>query len=331
MTGMGTTVFVTGATGTLGRPVVERLLATGRRVRAISRSAANEARLRSLGAEPIGVDLFDPRALRAALDGCDAALHLATHIAPMWVSGWRGAWRENDRVRADGMRSLAQAARDAGVGVIVYPSYAFVYPDSGSEWIDAATRAVAPDLPVILRSTLEAEAQVQRFAAAGGRGVVLRMGGFYGPAAPSAREMLGFAARYGVLPLPGRAQEYVPAVWLDDAAEAVIAALDRAPAGVYDVVDDEPLTRAEFADEIGRAVGRSHVRLIPPLVTRLLAPAVSGVFEGSRRVSNRRFKEATGWRPTVPNARDGLARLAHARVGSGADRPAGVGPGSRAA
>jgi uncharacterized protein YbjT (DUF2867 family) len=73
-------VFVTGATGVLGRPVVRLLLDRGHRVRALARSADNESRLRAAGAEPIGANLFDVSTLRAAVNGCDAVLHLATLI-----------------------------------------------------------------------------------------------------------------------------------------------------------------------------------------------------------------------------------------------------------
>ena len=52
-------VFVTGATGTLGRPTVKKLVSAGHDVRALARSAANEPLLRQLGATPVAGDLFD--------------------------------------------------------------------------------------------------------------------------------------------------------------------------------------------------------------------------------------------------------------------------------
>jgi nucleoside-diphosphate-sugar epimerase len=78
---------------------------------------------------------------------------------------------------------------------------------------------------------------------------------------------------------------------------------------VYDVVDDSPLTRAELQRAIEEAVGRRLWRLprcIQPLLTGQLTPSLSR----SMRVSNRRFAEATGWRPAVPDARAGWRRIA---------------------
>ena len=77
-----TTVFVTGATGVLGRATIPHLLASGHVVQALSRSAANDAVIRALGAEPVRGDLFDPESLTRALAGADAVLHLATRIPP---------------------------------------------------------------------------------------------------------------------------------------------------------------------------------------------------------------------------------------------------------
>src|SRR5215207_10533500 len=75
-----TTVFVTGATGVLGRATIPRLLTSGYTVRALSRGEANDDAIRALGAEPVRGDLFDPESLSRALAVADAVLDLATRI-----------------------------------------------------------------------------------------------------------------------------------------------------------------------------------------------------------------------------------------------------------
>ena len=82
------------------------------------------------------------------------------------------------------------------------------------------------------------------------------------------------------------------------------------PAGVYDVVDDEPLPRCSVAESLAAAVDRRHLWRVPAPLVRLMMPAVFGMLGLSLRVSNRRFNEASGWSPTVPDARAGLRRLA---------------------
>jgi nucleoside-diphosphate-sugar epimerase len=299
-------IFVTGATGVLGRATIPLLRTAGHRVRALSRSDANERRIRAMGVEPVVADLFDADSLRRAMGRCDATLHLATRIPPTSKAGRLASWAENDLIRRDGTRALVRVARDTSVGTLVYPSIAYVYPDSGDRWIDAAT--TAPATHPVLQSTLDAEATVAQFTEEGGKGVILRLGTLYGPDAPSAHEMLRMARKMGVFAFPGPREAYLPTIWVDDAARALVAALD-APAGVYDGVDDAPLTRGEFAAALAAAVGRERLRTLPPWLMRLLAPAAADMLSRSQRIVNRRFKEAANWAPMVPDAREGLARM----------------------
>ena len=124
-------VFVAGATGVLGRATVPRLVAAGHDVRGAARSPEKADQLRAQGAEPVTVDLFDPAAVRAAVDGCQGAIHMATHIPPL-TKAWKGdAWATNDRLRREGTRILADACRDAGVEVLVKETVSFFYADGG--------------------------------------------------------------------------------------------------------------------------------------------------------------------------------------------------------
>lgn len=312
-------IFITGATGVLGREVVPRLVAAGHGVRGMARSSANESDLRRLGAIPVRTDLLDPASLRDALAGSDAVFHLATSIPPPRRAGKAEAWCANDRLRREGTQALVDAALAAGVDVFVYPSVTFVYPDGGDRWLDAATTPPAAEPPTILRSTLDAEAAVARFAATGRRGIVLRMGQFYGP---DASQMLALARRGFALVL-GDGAGYQSSIWIPDAAAAVVAALERAPCGTYDVVDDEPLTRDELSAALAVAVGRRRLRHLPVSLMRRMAGAAAPVLVASQRVSNRRLKAATVWTPTVPSARDGWRRLGRTEP---AESPAAPGP-----
>ena len=245
--------------------------------------------------------------------GADAVLHLATRIPPLTQAHKPSAWRENDRIRREGTRNLVDATLAAGVATFIYPGVCFVYPDSGAAWIDAATTLPRP-IADALDSTLNAEAEVARFSAGDGRGIVLRMGLFYGPD-PNTGELLRYARR-GIALVFGDPDAYQASIWVDDAAEAVVASLDaRVPAGTYDVVDDEPLRRREIVDALARAVGRRRLWRVPMVVPRMLAGEAAKIAALSLRVSNHRFREASGWAPRVPSAREGWQRLAVERAG----------------
>ncbi|MDQ1382007.1 MAG: hypothetical protein QOJ71_2726, partial [Actinomycetota bacterium] len=298
-------VFVAGATGVIGRRAVNRLVAAGHEVTAVSRSPEKDALLESLGARPVRVDLFDLDALRVAVAGNDAVVNVTTKIPPIAQMTRAAAWEENERIRRIASGNLVDAALAAGASVFVQESLAFMYGEHGTEWIDAAsTPLAASDLAGGIDA---AEANVARFRANGGRGVVLRFGRFSAPHADQSVSLVNWARR-GLLLDVGGADIYSPVIDADDAAAAVLRALD-APAGTYDVVDSEPLRRAEQTEALAAAVGRRRLR-IPP---KWLAPKNARYLSASQRVSSRAFQDATGWRPLSPSVREGYRKIVRER------------------
>jgi len=304
-------IFVTGATGVLGKALVPKLVEAGYTVSAMSRTSENDERLRRAGAEPVRVDIFDVEVLKQALVGHEAIYHLATKIPPTSQIGRSSAWLENDRLRRDGARNLVEAALAVGtVQTIIYPSFNFLYPSSGDTWLDAQT---TPVKTATLSSTVDAEEAVARFAASDPtrrRGISLRLGSFYGPEAPSSWQILD-VARKGIGAFPGARAGYLPQVWLQDAISALLLALtEPVPSGVYDIVDDEPVTRAEMYAVLAHAVGRKRLLALPDLLMRLMTGAKYADMSRSLRISNRLFKAVSSWQPTVPNARMGWDLMA---------------------
>lgn len=284
-------VFVAGATGVIGTRAIAQMVEAGHVVTAVARSGEKAELVRELGATPARVSLFDREGLVAAVGGHDAVVNLATHI-PSLVDGARpGAWKENDRIRTVGAANLVDAALAAGARRYVQESITFTYPGSGEAWIDAETTPIEPTSAIA--SVAAAEATAARF----GDSVVLRIAMIYAPDSSHTRDMVA-AGRKGIGPVAGAPDAYQSMAHADDAAAAVVAALD-APAGTYDIVDDEPMTKRDVAAAFG-----ARVRL-PGAAARLGGNKVEALTR-SQRVSNRRFKEATGWAPRNPTLRDGL-------------------------
>lgn len=129
-------VLISGATGVIGRRVVPLLVAGGHQVTAIGRTAEKRNALEHQGASALAIDLFDRVAVKRAARGHDVVVNLATHMP---ASSTRmllpGAWRENDRIRRDGSRILADAAIAGGATRFIQESFAPVYPDRGENWI----------------------------------------------------------------------------------------------------------------------------------------------------------------------------------------------------
>jgi nucleoside-diphosphate-sugar epimerase len=300
-------VFVVGATGELGRPTVARMVRDGHRVRGVARSDAKAALLRGLGADPVQVDVFDRDAMSAAMKGADAVVHIATHIPPVREIRKPGAWELNDKLRSELTPVLVDLALEHGAGAFVAESISFPYPDRGDAWIDESV-----PIDASYPSITDLERAVERFTAGGGRGVTLRFSQFYGPTAESIDAALKYA-KWRLAMTVGSPSGYQSSIHPADAGSAVAAALD-APGGVYNVSDDEPLTRRENVDAFADAFGLARLWMLPSWLTKMVAGSASAALARSHRISNAKFKQATGWAPAYPNARQGWKATAAARI-----------------
>lgn len=286
-------VFVTGATGVLGRRVVPQLVAEGHSVTAVARSAAKADELRIAGATPVGVDLFDRAAMRTALQGHDAVAQLATHIPTGPSAALRSAWRANDELRGKAAPNIAAAAVDVGVGRYIQESITFPYVDGGDEWIDEATERVHFWGNKCTGTAEEAAAGV---TAAGGTGIVLRFALFMAADSAHTKAFVS-AARKGLFAVVGEAESYISFIHIDDAAAAVVAALD-APSGVYNVAEPEPVRRSAHKKALAGAVGRSRLQPVPGVIERVDGLTVDSLAR-SHRISSQRLRDVTAWKPTV--------------------------------
>ena len=293
-------IFVTGATGAVGAHAVPQLVAKGHAVTAIGRSDAKRGQLEAAGATAIALDIFDRAATRAALRGYDVLINLATHMprsTGRMLLPW--AWRENDRIRREGSAALVDAAIDVEVSRFIQESFAPVYEDGGEGWIDE----IAPIRPAPYNHTvLDAERSAARFAAYGGTGIVLRFAAFYG-VDQSLRDVVK-VVRSGWSPLPGSPNAYWSSVAHIDAAAATVAVLD-APSGLYNICDDDPLTRREWVAVVAAAIGAPPPKPLPHLIATL-GGKTAELLSRSQRLSNGKLKSATGWQPKWPSAREGL-------------------------
>ena len=315
-------IFVTGATGVVGRRAVPLLISAGHEVVAAGRNAARMVALERAGATVLTLDLFDRAAVRRAVAGHDVVVNLATHMPP---TAFRmmlpGAFRENDHIRREGSAILADAAVTAGVSRFIQESFAPVYADGGARWLDET----APVRPARYnRTVLDAERSAERFVQSGATGIVLSFAGFYGPDSRFLHEMVKMVRR-GLAPLPGAANAYVSSIAHDDAASAVVTAL-AVPSGIYNVCDDEPLTRREFADAFADAFGIARPKLMPSWAASLMG-SLGELMSRSERMSNAKLR-ATGWAPRYPSAREGLRAVARAMEQAPRRDAAGVGTAS---
>lgn len=301
-------VFVTGGTGAIGRYAIAALVAAGHDVSALARADVKAEQIRSMGATPILVSLFDRSALTQAVAGHDAIVNLATALPATRDFRKLSAWKENIRIRTEGSATIVDAALDAGVPKLFQESVSMIYQDGGADWIDESWPT---DSFPMAQSNLAAEMSATRFTAMGGNGVILRFGWFYGPGATHSEEFLALARRYGISIMMGPANGYVSSIHVADGGRAVETALG-VQAGIYNIVDDQPLTKCEFADALATAANRKYYIRAPGRLALLLGDNTTSLTR-SLRVSNQRIKDATGWTPTYPSAREGWLAMADSR------------------
>lgn len=292
-------IFITGATGVVGRRVIPLLLAAGHHVSAVGRTPERCAALEKMGAVGRQVDLFDGDRVRRAVAGHDVVINLATHIPTFSRIFLPGAWHENERIRRIASANLAEAAKVSGVPRFIQESFAPVYPDRGDEWVEEDT----PLHPVRYnRSILDAEAAMTRFAAGGGVGVTLRFAFFYGADSAFTRDAFLYVRR-GWAPVFGSTTAFMSSVSHDDAATAVVAGLQAGP-GAYNVVDDEPVRRREYAESLASILDVASPKFPPAFLARLFG-SLGEMLGRSIRISNRKLCTETGWKPMYPSVRDG--------------------------
>ena len=183
------------------------------------------------------------------------------------------------------------------------------YPDRGDDWV---TEEVELHPSTQTRAVADAEASAERFTQSGGRGVALRFAAFYGPSDVVTEDFLT-AVKHGFFPVLGHREAFLPMVHHEDASSAVVTALD-APAGVYNVADDEPLRRGRIAVVAADLLGVKPPVLLPAWLASITGP-VGKTISRSVRLSNRKLRGA-GWAPMFPSAVEGLQAVLAADRGA---------------
>jgi nucleoside-diphosphate-sugar epimerase len=298
-------VFVVGASGAIGTPLVSQLIARGHDVIGTSTSPERAEKVRALGAKAITLDLLDPAAVRAAVleNGPDAIAHEATALANMrFTRRLDRGFTQTNRLRTEGTDNLLAAAREAGARRFVAQSFAsFRYAREGGPVKTEDDPLAAIPLP----SMAESDAAMRYLDAvvqeAGG--IALRYGGFYGAANDGWAEMV----RKRQFPIVGDGGGVFSFIHVDDAAAATVLALEHEGPGLYNIVDDEPAPVREWLPFLADLLGAKPPRHVPRWLVKLLAGDVALMMgTDARGASNAKAKRELGWTLRYPSWRTGF-------------------------
>jgi nucleoside-diphosphate-sugar epimerase len=295
-------VFVAGGSGTIGIPLVRALVAAGHKVTAMTLSTNKEGALLALGASVAIADALDRDALARAVAAARPThvIHQLTALPKAGVSRAIDLDATN-RLRVDGTRNLLDAAVRAGAHRFLVGSFAMLSPrPEGGMSPDAPSDAVRSMETQVLDATARGAIE----------GVILRYGWFYGLSVPSTLHMIE-QVRQQRLPILRSDRGLLPLINVDDAVTATVLALDQARAGgIYEIVDDRPVSLAEIVETIAEYTHSSAPWRVPGWIAGLLAPYMSRLISMRMPLSNASAKAELGWRPKYPTMREGLMSIA---------------------
>lgn len=304
-------VLVTGSTSMIGRATVAALEARGDVVTTLQRGSSD------VGTVALQGSITDSNAAAAAVNDQDAVVHLAARV------GVTGPWEDYESVNVEGTRTLIEAARAAGVGRFVHVSSPSV-AHSGSSIVGGAADPATPDEATSHYSRSKAMAEVLALAASDDQMpvVAIRPHLVIGPGDTQLIERIVDRARQGRLPLIGSGLALIDTTWIDNAADALVAAVDRCPdlGGRSLVVSNgEPRTVHELFARITAAAGVEwSPRHVPARVAIAGGGAVERVWDRTGRTEDppmtafgaeqlstahwfdqRETQQALGWQPRV--------------------------------
>jgi nucleoside-diphosphate-sugar epimerase len=295
-------VFIAGASGTIGIPLVRALVAAGHEVTALTRSPGKQDELRRLGATPALADALNSEALSRVVVAAKPThvIHQLTALPKEGPSSANDLIATN-RLRIDGTRNLLDASIRAGATRFIGGSFALL-PGAETGPADRGINEAA-------NATRSMESQILDANRSGKiEGIVLRYGLFYGPTNPSSVKMIEMV-RKRRFPMIRGDHGQLPFIHLDDAVSATVAALDHGwPGSVYDIVDDRAISISEAVRVMAQSTGAPPPRTIPAWLLRLLMPYRARMLSTRLPLSNAKARAELGWRPMFPTFRDGFSK-----------------------
>ena len=265
-------VFVTGGTGFIGGHVARRLRERGDEVRALVRSPDKGAALTELGCELVPGTLSNKDAIRAGMEGCDAAIHGAAVYEVGIPSSQHRAMYEANVI---GTENVLRAALEAKLDRVVYISTVGAFGNTKGQVVDESYQHPSAGYTSYYEETkVEAHRLAMRLIAEEALPcVIVQPGGVYGPEDHSAvgRQMNQFLA--GRMPLIAFPDLGFNMVHVDDVAAGVLLALDKGKVGEAYVLGGQITTMRELIQTLARTAGKkAPTRTLPTGVMKAMTP-----------------------------------------------------------
>lgn len=264
------TLAVTGVGGFIGLRMAERAREVGMAVRGIDVAPQAVARAARAGFDARLGDTCDEAAVRTLCAGADVVFHTAAIVRES------GPWEAYRRVNVEGTRTVALAARDAGVRRFVHLSSVMVYGFYYRDGVDE-DGPLSGDGNPYCQTKIESERAVLALHDPGRfEVIVIRPGDVYGPGSIPWVVRPMELIRKGIAILPDKGRGAKNHVYVDNLVDAVLLALERDCTGeAFNVTDGVSTSFKQYLEHFVRMRGRGRVRTAPAPVLRVLFTAVA--------------------------------------------------------
>ncbi len=284
-------VFVTGATGYIGRVVTEKAIADGHTVRGLSRNEEGDARLRALGATPVRGDLSSLNVLRQESTGADAVLHLA------FIHDFKMDHQEVLRIDAAAVGALGEPLRGTDKAFVITSGTAMVEPDpAGRE----TTEDSAISETFVLKGRIHSERHALRLSEEGVRVSAIRLPPYvYGRGGSTFLPwLMQLAAKAGESIYVDDGHLRTSDVHVDDAAALFLLAASKAKAAdVFNGTGSTTVTLRQMAEAIGDSLGVPARSVSREEAEAAWGPFLTAFVQFENRASNRKAVRELGWDP----------------------------------
>lgn len=296
-------ILIAGATGAIGRPLLNLLADSGYEIYGITQSQEKGRQLSEKGAKPVILNVLEREAVFSAMERIrpDIVINMLTSLPKEYSpEAMRKAAELDAKIRLEGGGYLQDFAEAFGVRRFITQSNGFWY-EPGEGLADENTPLAFQATPGIAAGTrVCAEIENRLLSSKKIEGVVLRFGIFYGPGTwYHATGTIGEQVRRQQLPLIGEGEGVWSFVHIEDAASAIVSAL-KSPSGIYNIVDDQPTAMHDWLLAFARNLGAPQ----PPKITEeegkaLLGPDLVYYATKFRGASNAKAKSHLQFRPRI--------------------------------
>ena len=294
-------VFVAGATGAIGRPLISALIAAGHDVVGMTNSARGLKTLEECGAQGVLVNALDAQAVTSAMQRLrpEIVIEELTSLPKHYTREEMRAAADRDRkLRLEGGQNVQNAAKAAGARRYLVQSTGFFYapgPGLATE-ADSLAISASPAVSDSVQTYLQIEQRVLN--AQDLEGVALRYGFFYGPGTWfTVGGDVANQVQERKYPIAGSGQGVWSWVHVEDAAAATVASLKCAP-GIYNILDDDPSQLSVWLPAFAAAVGAPEpARISEEEMLRIAGPDPVYYATQLRGASNAKAKRELGFAP----------------------------------